>query len=150
MKAVLQAGWLLTVAVGNFIVLIVSEIARLPKQVSFNVSLLYQYHNTLPTATTGINKLDNTFVSPFIFQSGPSTSCFPVCCWRCASSSPLWHISTRTLTLQKLRLSSRTATMMTKRITNFIWGNLKWYNLNTKSKVLLIRPNCKSEQVEFS
>uniref|UniRef100_H3D8Z8 Solute carrier family 15 member 1 n=1 Tax=Tetraodon nigroviridis TaxID=99883 RepID=H3D8Z8_TETNG len=32
MKAVLQAGWLLTVAVGNFIVLIVAEIARLPKQ----------------------------------------------------------------------------------------------------------------------
>lgn len=33
MKAVLQAGWLLTVAVGNFIVLIVAEIAKLPKQV---------------------------------------------------------------------------------------------------------------------
>ncbi|KAM9851243.1 solute carrier family 15 member 1-like [Aulostomus maculatus] len=32
MKAVLQAGWLLTVAVGNFIVLIVAEIAKLPKQ----------------------------------------------------------------------------------------------------------------------
>lgn len=37
MKAVLQAGWLLTVAVGNFIVLIVAEIAKLPKQVNFNV-----------------------------------------------------------------------------------------------------------------
>lgn len=33
MKAVLQAGWLLTVAVGNFIVLIVAEIAKLPKKV---------------------------------------------------------------------------------------------------------------------
>lgn len=33
MKAVLQAGWLLTVAVGNFIVLIVAELAKLPKQV---------------------------------------------------------------------------------------------------------------------
>lgn len=33
MKAVLQAGWLLTVAIGNFIVLIVAEIAKLPKQV---------------------------------------------------------------------------------------------------------------------
>ncbi|KAM9851239.1 solute carrier family 15 member 1-like [Aulostomus maculatus] len=32
MKAVLQAGWLFTVAVGNFIVLIVAEIAKLPKQ----------------------------------------------------------------------------------------------------------------------
>ncbi|XP_056871158.1 solute carrier family 15 member 1 [Takifugu flavidus] len=32
MKAVLQAGWLLTVAVGNFIVLIVAEIAKLPEQ----------------------------------------------------------------------------------------------------------------------
>ncbi|KAJ0070273.1 hypothetical protein NL108_007607, partial [Boleophthalmus pectinirostris] len=32
MKAVLQAGWLLTVAVGNFIVLIVAELAKLPKQ----------------------------------------------------------------------------------------------------------------------
>lgn len=41
MKAVLQAGWLLTVAVGNFIVLIVAEIAKLPKQVSFNMSLSY-------------------------------------------------------------------------------------------------------------
>lgn len=33
MKAVLQAGWLLTVAIGNFIVLIVAEIAKIPKQV---------------------------------------------------------------------------------------------------------------------
>ncbi|XP_077392484.1 solute carrier family 15 member 1 [Festucalex cinctus] len=32
MKAVLQAGWLLTVAIGNFIVLIVAELAKLPKQ----------------------------------------------------------------------------------------------------------------------
>lgn len=31
MKAVLQAGWLLTVAIGNFIVLIVAELAKLPK-----------------------------------------------------------------------------------------------------------------------
>lgn len=35
MKAVLQAGWLLTVAVGNFIVLIVAEIAKLPKKVKW-------------------------------------------------------------------------------------------------------------------
>lgn len=34
MKSVLQAGWLLTNAVGNFIVLIVAEIAKLPKQVT--------------------------------------------------------------------------------------------------------------------
>lgn len=33
MKAVLQAGWLLTVAVGNIIVLIVAEAATLPEQV---------------------------------------------------------------------------------------------------------------------
>lgn len=33
MKAVLQAGWLLTVAIGNFIVLIVAELAKIPKQV---------------------------------------------------------------------------------------------------------------------
>ncbi|KAM6985059.1 solute carrier family 15 member 1 [Aplochiton taeniatus] len=32
MKAVLQAGWLFTVAVGNIIVLIVAELAKLPKQ----------------------------------------------------------------------------------------------------------------------
>ncbi|XP_049904717.1 solute carrier family 15 member 1 [Epinephelus moara] len=32
MKAVLQAGWLFTVAIGNFIVLIVAEIAKIPKQ----------------------------------------------------------------------------------------------------------------------
>ncbi|XP_061579448.1 solute carrier family 15 member 1 [Cololabis saira] len=32
MKAVLQAGWLLTVAVGNVIVLIVAELAKLPNQ----------------------------------------------------------------------------------------------------------------------
>uniref|UniRef100_A0A3Q3LX88 Solute carrier family 15 member 1a n=1 Tax=Mastacembelus armatus TaxID=205130 RepID=A0A3Q3LX88_9TELE len=32
MKAVLQAGWLFTVAVGNFIVLIVAEIAKLPEK----------------------------------------------------------------------------------------------------------------------
>lgn len=33
MKAVLQAGWLLTVAVGNFIVLIVAEVAQIPEKV---------------------------------------------------------------------------------------------------------------------
>lgn len=33
MKAVLQAGWLFTVAIGNFIVLIVAELAKIPKQV---------------------------------------------------------------------------------------------------------------------
>lgn len=33
MKSVLQAGWLLTVAVGNIIVLIVAEAAKLPDQV---------------------------------------------------------------------------------------------------------------------
>ncbi|KAJ3592632.1 hypothetical protein NHX12_007759 [Muraenolepis orangiensis] len=32
MKAVLQAGWLFTVAIGNFIVLIVAEIAQIPEQ----------------------------------------------------------------------------------------------------------------------
>ncbi|XP_061736128.1 solute carrier family 15 member 1 [Nerophis ophidion] len=32
MKAVLQAGWLFTVAVGNFIVLIVAELAKIPKR----------------------------------------------------------------------------------------------------------------------
>ncbi|XP_076841661.1 solute carrier family 15 member 1 [Brachyhypopomus gauderio] len=32
MKAVLQAGWLFTVAMGNFIVLIVAEVAKLPQQ----------------------------------------------------------------------------------------------------------------------
>ncbi|XP_076602978.1 solute carrier family 15 member 1 [Chaetodon auriga] len=32
MKAVLQAGWLLTVAIGNLIVLVVAEIAKLPEQ----------------------------------------------------------------------------------------------------------------------
>lgn len=33
MKSVLQAGWLLTVAIGNFIVLIVAELAKFPEQV---------------------------------------------------------------------------------------------------------------------
>ncbi|XP_076026033.1 solute carrier family 15 member 1 [Genypterus blacodes] len=32
MKAVLQAGWLFTVAIGNFIVLIVAELAKIPDQ----------------------------------------------------------------------------------------------------------------------
>ncbi|XP_075896353.1 solute carrier family 15 member 1 [Nelusetta ayraudi] len=32
MKSVLQAGWLLTVAIGNFIVLIVAELAKFPEQ----------------------------------------------------------------------------------------------------------------------
>lgn len=34
MKSVLQAGWLLTVAVGNIIVLIVAEAATIQQQVS--------------------------------------------------------------------------------------------------------------------
>lgn len=66
MKAVLQAGWLLTVAVGNFIVLIVAEIARLPKQVSFNMCQSDQSHSTLSMVTTGINVSDNMFVSPLV------------------------------------------------------------------------------------
>ena len=33
MKSVLQAGWLLTVAVGNIIVLIIAEAAQLPEKV---------------------------------------------------------------------------------------------------------------------
>lgn len=33
MKAVLQAGWLFTVAIGNFIVLFVAELAQIPQQV---------------------------------------------------------------------------------------------------------------------
>lgn len=33
MKSVLQAGWLLTVAVGNIIVLVIAEAAKLPDQV---------------------------------------------------------------------------------------------------------------------
>ncbi len=33
MKAVLQAGWLFTVAIGNFIVLIVAELAKIPERV---------------------------------------------------------------------------------------------------------------------
>lgn len=37
MKAVLQAGWLFTVAVGNFIVLIVAELAKLPDKVLYPV-----------------------------------------------------------------------------------------------------------------
>lgn len=37
MKAVLQAGWLLTVAVGNIIVLIVAELAKLPDKVLYPV-----------------------------------------------------------------------------------------------------------------
>lgn len=37
MKAVLQAGWLFTVAVGNFIVLIVAELAQLPEKVLHSV-----------------------------------------------------------------------------------------------------------------
>jgi len=41
MKAVLQAGWLLTVAVGNFIVLIVAELAKLPKQVNGKKYCMY-------------------------------------------------------------------------------------------------------------
>lgn len=69
MKAVLQAGWLLTVAVGNFIVLIVAEIAKLPKQVSFNVLPSYQSFNILPAFTTGINVfINNNFVFP-LFSS---------------------------------------------------------------------------------
>ena len=32
MKAVLQAGWLFTVAIGNMIVLIVAEVAKIPKR----------------------------------------------------------------------------------------------------------------------
>lgn len=38
MKSVLQAGWLLTVAIGNFIVLIVAELAEFPEQVRRNAA----------------------------------------------------------------------------------------------------------------
>lgn len=35
MKAVLQAGWLLTTAMGNFIVLIVAQVAKLEQRVRY-------------------------------------------------------------------------------------------------------------------
>lgn len=38
MKSVLQAGWLLTVAVGNIIVLIIAEAATLEEQVGGSIS----------------------------------------------------------------------------------------------------------------
>ncbi|KAG7271404.1 hypothetical protein CRUP_031216 [Coryphaenoides rupestris] len=38
MKAVLQAGWLFTVAIGNFIVLIVAELAQIPEQTVKGIS----------------------------------------------------------------------------------------------------------------
>lgn len=44
MKSVLQAGWLLTNSFGNFIVLIVAEIAKLPKQVKKKKE--YNIYNT--------------------------------------------------------------------------------------------------------
>lgn len=79
MKAVLQAGWLLTVAVGNFIVLIVAEIAKLPEQVSFNVLPPYQSHNILRAVTTGINIfIDNNFVFS-LFSSFKVDWVHPVC-----------------------------------------------------------------------
>lgn len=44
MKSVLQAGWLLTVAVGNIIVLIVAGASKLDKQVSMQaVGVLLYY-----------------------------------------------------------------------------------------------------------
>lgn len=43
MKAVLQAGWLFTVAIGNFIVLIVAEIAKLPNKVRKKCSISNTY-----------------------------------------------------------------------------------------------------------
>lgn len=45
MKAVLQAGWLFTVAVGNFIVLIVAEIAKLPNKVRKKCSTYQTYRS---------------------------------------------------------------------------------------------------------
>lgn len=43
MKAVLQAGWLLTVAVGNFIVLIVANIAKIPERVRKNNNISHTF-----------------------------------------------------------------------------------------------------------
>lgn len=44
MKAVLQAGWLLTVAVGNIIVIIVAGVSTIKKQVSVQaVGVLLYY-----------------------------------------------------------------------------------------------------------
>jgi hypothetical protein len=47
MKAVLQAGWLFTVAIGNFIVLIVAELAQIPEQV-YRRSPLYTIFGRVP------------------------------------------------------------------------------------------------------
>lgn len=48
MKSVLQAGWLLTVAVGNIIVLIVAEAAKLPDQVgAFYLNISYKILSVL-------------------------------------------------------------------------------------------------------
>lgn len=49
MKSVLQAGWLFTVAVGNIIVLIISEAATLEDQVSA-CSFFYSHNQTKKVA----------------------------------------------------------------------------------------------------
>lgn len=49
MKAVLQAGWLLTVAIGNFIVLIVAELAKIPKKVSKKMQSDFEAVKKKPT-----------------------------------------------------------------------------------------------------
>lgn len=46
MKSVLQAGWLLTVAVGNIIVLIVAGASKLSQQVSAQAIGVLLYYTT--------------------------------------------------------------------------------------------------------
>lgn len=61
MKAVLQAGWLLTVAVGNIIVLIVAELVKIPKKVDKKCNLT---STTMKTTHAVIFKLNSTSLSP--------------------------------------------------------------------------------------
>lgn len=50
MKSVLQAGWLFTVAVGNIIVLIISEAATLEDQVLISLFFFNLHHQTSKVA----------------------------------------------------------------------------------------------------
>lgn len=58
MKSVLQAGWLLTVAVGNIIVLIVAGVSAIQKQVSMQaVGVLLYYIGTKQLLVVLCNEL---------------------------------------------------------------------------------------------
>lgn len=120
MKAVLQAGWLLTVAVGNIIVLIVAEAGSLSDQVyHMNCSIFWRNPSQM-SLTVGIRIATSSSVF-MCCCSGQNTYYSHLSWWPWVSSFQSWLTSTPTWTRWKLRLNLRSLSQRIRKRKSLKW-----------------------------